>query len=89
MPVVITPTIGISGPINTPPCPPPPPPALPSLTNTLQSQHHLRSEQNSSSNLTVTAPQDLATRKQQQPLSAISIQDLNSVQVCILPFSRS
>lgn len=26
-------------------------------------------------------PQDTATRKQQQPLSAISIQDLNSVQV--------
>lgn len=27
--------------------------------------------------------QDTATRKQQQPLSAISIQDLNSVQVCL------
>lgn len=29
-------------------------------------------------------PQDTATRKQQQPLSAISIQDLNSVQVNLL-----
>lgn len=33
-------------------------------------------------------PQDTATRKQQQPLSAISIQDLNSVQVMFIDLTR-
>lgn len=83
MPVII------SGPGSTghlpPPCPPPLPPALPSFNqNTLQSHQHSSGTQSQQQNGSNTAAlQDLATRKQQQPLSAISIQDLNSVQVSV------
>lgn len=55
-----------------PPTPPPLPPQVPILTAT------------SGKIPPPPPPQDTATRKQQQPLSAISIQDLNSVQVFIL-----
>lgn len=54
-----------------PPRPPPPPPPAPPAHNT----------DTVKSIPPPPPPQDTATRKQQQPLSAISIQDLNSVQV--------
>lgn len=57
---------------SEPPRPPPPPPPAPPASNT----DTQRSSAPSDKHL-----QDTATRKQQQPLSAISIQDLNSVQV--------
>lgn len=56
--------------VPEPPRPPPPPPAPPLLVAVPPKQAPLQPP----------AP-DTATRKQQQPLSAISIQDLNSVQV--------
>lgn len=72
-------------PISFEPPKPPPPPPLPMtpLThhntinnnerhNTIKSQNNQHLQNNH---------QDTATRKQHQPLSAISIQDLNSVQV--------
>lgn len=84
IPVVIPQTAGID-----PPRPPPPPPPIAPIVTT-----HTASSTNgdtlastktnsSSSNIPIPPqpPQDTATRKQQQPLSAISIQDLNSVQV--------
>lgn len=74
-----------------PPKPPPLPPSLvftsngdavdnpnSSKTNTINS-----TTSNSNANAAMPQSQDTATRKQQQPLSAISIQDLNSVQVCL------
>lgn len=86
IPVVIPQTAGID-----PPRPPPPPPPIAPVTfiasatasstngDTLASTK----TNSSSSNIPIPPqpPQDTATRKQQQPLSAISIQDLNSVQV--------
>ncbi|XP_055710515.1 caskin-1 isoform X2 [Phlebotomus papatasi] len=56
--------------VPEPPRPPPPPPAPPLLVAVPPKQAPLQP----------SAP-DTATRKQQQPLSAISIQDLNSVQL--------
>ncbi|GAB0094028.1 uncharacterized protein DMENIID0001_092390 [Sergentomyia squamirostris] len=56
--------------IPEPPRPPPPPPAPPLQVAVPPKQAP-----------TQPPPQDTATRKQQQPLSAISIQDLNSVQL--------
>lgn len=70
----------------------PPPPPLPPPIGAFTISNGDANGQNSKTNtLNSTAsnipapppPQDTATRKQQQPLSAISIQDLNSVQVCI------
>ncbi|XP_063706363.1 ras guanine nucleotide exchange factor Y-like [Culicoides brevitarsis] len=79
MPVIIS-SPGNTGTQLPPPCPPPPPPALP--FNTLQSNASHSSTTNTAQNGSTTAAlQDPATRKQQQPLSAISIQDLNSVQL--------
>lgn len=72
-----------------PPRPPPLPPPMAAL-NTNGDANGLNSKTNtlnSTANGNIPAPpppQDTATRKQQQPLSAISIQDLNSVQVCEL-----
>lgn len=74
-----------------PPKPPPLPPSLvafisngdavdnpnSSKTNTINSTT------SNNANAAMPQSQDTATRKQQQPLSAISIQDLNSVQVCL------
>lgn len=60
---------------SEPPRPPPPPPPAPPASNT---------DTQRSSSQTAQQLQDTVTRKQQQPLSAISIQDLNSVQVCDL-----
>ena len=54
-----------------PPTPPPLPPQLPIVTAT------------GNRIPPPPPPQDTATRKQQQPLSAISSQDLNSVQVIL------
>lgn len=59
-----------------PPRPPPPPPPVPPVINSDTTR----------AIPPPPPPQDTATRKQQQPLSAISIQDLNSVQVlAIIP----
>lgn len=55
-----------------PPRPPPPPPAPPLPSIVLPPKTGIPPP---------PPPQDSAIRKQQQPLSAISIQDLNSVQV--------
>lgn len=86
IPVVIPQTAGID-----PPRPPPPPPPIAPVTFTASAPASspngdtLASTKtnSSSSNIPIPPqpPQDTATRKQQQPLSAISIQDLNSVQV--------
>ena len=73
-----------------PPKPPPPPP----LPMTPLTQHHNTISNNERNNTTKSQNnhhsqnnhQDTATRKQHQPLSAISIQDLNSVQVSSLSF---
>lgn len=71
--VLATPqTVGSEAPPRPPPPPPPVPP--PSTTNGPYYTKGIPPP---------PPPQDTATRKQQQPLSAISIQDLNSVQVCI------
>ncbi|CAD7091542.1 unnamed protein product [Hermetia illucens] len=59
-----------SGPEPPKPPPPPPPPVLP-----------VEGDKTKAKTLPPATPQDTATRKQQQPLSAISIQDLNSVQL--------
>lgn len=70
-----------------PPKPPPLPPSLGAfLTNGDTVDHASKTNTinstTSNSNTGVTPQsQDTATRKQQQPLSSISIQDLNSVQV--------
>lgn len=75
-----------------PPKPPPLPPNFGAFTlngdtvdNALGSKTNTINSTTSNNNNTVATPQsqDTATRKQQQPLSSISIQDLNSVQVCI------
>ncbi|EDS44782.1 forked protein [Culex quinquefasciatus] len=79
-----------------PPKPPPPPPAPPMLnlfattaTGTIGSSKNTSASSAAAGSQTGTAksnipppppPQDSTIRKQQQPLSAISIQDLNSVQ---------
>lgn len=62
-----TPQVG-----SEPPRPPPPPPPAPPASNTDTQRSNAPTDRHL---------QDTATRKQQQPLSAISIQDLNSVQV--------
>ncbi|XP_062701530.1 uncharacterized protein LOC109421864 isoform X4 [Aedes albopictus] len=79
-----------------PPKPPPPPPAPPMLfplnggtinsskTNTIANKDGSQTGTNKSTNGNIPPPpppQDSTIRKQQQPLSAISIQDLNSVQL--------
>lgn len=69
-----------------PPRPPPLPPPIAAIPNTNGESNGQNSKTNtlnstSSSIPAPPPPQDTATRKQQQPLSAISIQDLNSVQV--------
>lgn len=73
---------------SEPPRPPPLPPpfiAPPSNTNGMDTngQTSKTNTINSTNGIPVPPmpPQDTATRKQQQPLSAISISDLNSVQV--------
>ncbi|KAL5275034.1 ESPN family protein [Megaselia abdita] len=63
--------------IPDPPKPPPPPPLPVSFPN--NAGRNISSSKTPSSQVTVL--QDTATRKQHQPLSAISIQDLNSVQL--------
>lgn len=70
---------------------PPKPPPLPSnlvaiISNGDLSKTNTINSTTSNSNVSSSQQaQDTATRKQQQPLSAISIQDLNSVQVSINP----
>lgn len=84
IPVVIPQTVG-----TDPPRPPPPPPPIAPITfiasapTSSTNGDTLASTKTNSSNIPIPPqpPQDTATRKQQQPLSAISIQDLNSVQV--------
>lgn len=71
---------------SEPPRPPPLPPPIGAISNTNGDANGQNSKTNTlnstSSNIPAPPPpQDTATRKQQQPLSAISIQDLNSVQV--------
>lgn len=70
---------GVNGEPPKPP-PPPPPPIHPLM-------HH-NGKQNSvktgNTHHVSVVNQDTATRKQHQPLSAISIQDLNSVQVNLI-----
>lgn len=77
-----------------PPKPPPlpPPPAALTSNGDNSGQNSKTNTINSNNGTTDKGLQDTATRKQQQPLSAISIQDLNSVQVCnysqlLFPFS--
>lgn len=70
-----------------PPRPPPLPPPINAITNSNGDTNGQNSKTNTLNSTTSNIPappppQDTATRKQQQPLSAISIQDLNSVQVC-------
>lgn len=71
-----------------PPKPPPLPPNLLAATvngDTVDAANASKTNtMNSNNNNAIATPQsqDTATRKQQQPLSSISIQDLNSVQVC-------
>lgn len=73
------------------PEPPRPPPLPPPMSAVLNSNGDTNGQNSKTNTLNSTTnnipapppPQDTATRKQQQPLSAISIQDLNSVQVCI------
>lgn len=72
IPLVIAQTVGID-----PPRPPPPPPPIAPVT----SNGDTAQSKNNNIPSPPQPPQDTATRKQQQPLSAISIQDLNSVQV--------
>lgn len=71
-----------------PPRPPPLPPPLTAVNiNGDTNGHNSKTNTLNSTANNIPAPpppQDTATRKQQQPLSAISIQDLNSVQVCNL-----
>lgn len=74
-----------------PPRPPPlpPPVAAIAISNGETNGHNSKTNTLNSTTGNIPAPpppQDTATRKQQQPLSAISIQDLNSVQVCIAHF---
>lgn len=88
IPLATPQTVGID-----PPRPPPPPPPLaPTVTlsngdtqTKISNSSNTNTNTNSSKNSNIPQPpqppQDTATRKQQQPLSAISIQDLNSVQV--------
>lgn len=67
--------------IPDPPKPPPPPPLPLAFVNNV--------DRNNKSVPKAPLPplhQDTATRKQHQPLSAISIQDLNSVQVIFYRF---
>lgn len=71
-----------------PPKPPPLPPPLVGLigntngdTNGQASKTNTIKSTNGTNGTSSSGLQDTATRKQQQPLSAISIQDLNSVQV--------
>lgn len=74
MPLTVSNSKIESGP--EPPKPPPPPP--PPLLNVQQQQSGISANKNIPP---PPPPQDSTIRKQQQPLSAISIQDLNSVQV--------
>ncbi|XP_055298609.1 putative uncharacterized protein DDB_G0277255 isoform X5 [Sitodiplosis mosellana] len=71
---------------QTVPPPPPLPPPIGAITTTNGDANGPNSKTNTlnstASNIPAPPPpQDTATRKQQQPLSAISIQDLNSVQL--------
>lgn len=69
--------------VNCDPPKPPPPPPLP-----IHPLMHHNDKQNNikpgNVNHVSVVNQDTATRKQHQPLSAISIQDLNSVQVNLI-----
>lgn len=75
-----------------PPRPPPlPPPLTAANINGDTNGHNSKTNTLNSTANNIPAPpppQDTATRKQQQPLSAISIQDLNSVQVSYLHRNR-
>lgn len=62
-----------------PPKPPPPPP-LPIHPLMQQNEKQSNARTVNTQHISIVN-QDTATRKQHQPLSAISIQDLNSVQV--------
>ncbi|XP_031629501.1 putative uncharacterized protein DDB_G0277255 isoform X5 [Contarinia nasturtii] len=69
-----------------PPRPPPLPPPIAAIPTTNGESNGQNSKTNTLNSTTSNIPappppQDTATRKQQQPLSAISIQDLNSVQL--------
>lgn len=70
-----------------PPKPPPLPPPLVAATGNTNGDTNGQGSKTNTINSTngngtsSSGLQDTATRKQQQPLSAISIQDLNSVQV--------
>lgn len=64
-----------------PPRPPPPPPPVPPTGLNADGALSVTNNGTNRSIPPPPPPQDTATRKQQQPLSAISIQDLNSVQV--------
>lgn len=65
-----------------PPKPPPlPPPPIAITPNGETNGQSSKTNTINSTNGNGSGLQDTATRKQQQPLSAISIQDLNSVQV--------
>lgn len=69
-------------PPKPPPLPPPPMAVAPNLNGDSNGQSSKTNTINSKNgNGNGNGLQDTATRKQQQPLSAISIQDLNSVQV--------
>lgn len=78
---------------SEPPRPPPLPPPFIATTNSNGGDTNGQSSKTNTINSTngtapppLPPPQDTATRKQQQPLSAISIQDLNSVQVIFIHF---
>ncbi|XP_023294677.2 probable cyclin-dependent serine/threonine-protein kinase DDB_G0292550 isoform X1 [Lucilia cuprina] len=72
-------------PISFEPPKPPPPPPLPMtpLThhNTINNNERNNTNKSQNNHHSQNNHQDTATRKQHQPLSAISIQDLNSVQL--------
>lgn len=73
-----------------PPLPPPPPPLphmmmmpppMPMMLSPMSADNNSKSQKAKKPHGAAPSSQDTATRKQHQPLSAISIQDLNSVQV--------
>ncbi|KAM7346367.1 uncharacterized protein ACRADG_006329 isoform 2-T2 [Cochliomyia hominivorax] len=72
-------------PISFEPPKPPPPPPLPMTPlahhNTINSNERNNTTKSQNNHHIQNNHQDTATRKQHQPLSAISIQDLNSVQL--------
>lgn len=76
-----------------PPLPPPPPPLphmmpppMPMMLSAMAGDATSKSQKPKKPHGSAgPSSQDTATRKQHQPLSAISIQDLNSVQVSCIP----